>query len=94
VLKAAQALAGKAGSRLFMENDIKKTIRTVGYLSTTGMAMGISIAIGAWLGFYLMKKFHTGIWLFLVFLLFGIIAAFKNLLFMARKARIEDQKSE
>ena len=77
-----------------MDNDTKKTIRTLGYLSTTGMAMGLSIAIGALIGFYLMKKFHTGIWLFLIFLLFGIIAAFRNLMFMAKKARIDDQKSE
>jgi ATP synthase protein I len=77
-----------------MDNDTKKTIKTLGYLSTTGIAMGLSIAIGAIVGFYLDKKFKTDPWLFLVFLLFGIIAAFKNLMFMAGKAKNEDQKSE
>lgn len=77
-----------------MDNDTKKTIKTLGYLSTTGMAMGFSIAIGALVGYYLDKKFNTDPWLFLIFLLFGIIAAFKNLFYMARKARNNDQKSE
>ena len=77
-----------------MDNDTRKTIKTLGYLSTTGMAMAISIALGAFIGYYLDKTFKTDPWLFLVFLLFGIIAAFKNLMLMARKARNDDQKSE
>jgi ATP synthase protein I len=77
-----------------MDNDTRKTIKTLGYLSTTGMAMGLSIAIGALLGFYLDKKFETDPWLFLVFLLFGIIAAFKNLMFMVKKSRDDEKKGE
>jgi ATP synthase protein I len=75
-----------------MDNDAKKTIRTLGYLSTTGMAMAISIALGALTGHYLDSKLNTDPWLFLVFLLFGIIAAFKNLIFMVKKSRIDDKK--
>jgi ATP synthase protein I len=82
------------GDIISMDNETKKTIKTLGYLSTTGMAMAISIALGALTGYYLDKKFKTDPWLFLIFLLFGIIAAFKNLMLMARKARIDDQKSE
>lgn len=77
-----------------MEKDTKNTIRTLGYLSTTGMAMAFSIAIGALAGYYLDKKFNTDPWLFFVFLLFGIIAAYRNLIFMVRKAKFDDQKSE
>jgi len=77
-----------------MENDTKKAIRTLGYLSTTGMAMALSIGIGALAGYYLDKKFNTEPWLFFVFLLFGIIAAYRNLIFMVRKAKIDEQKSE
>lgn len=77
-----------------MENDTKKAIRTLGYLSTMGMAMALSIAIGALAGYYLDKTFKTEPWLFFVFLLFGIIAAYRNLIYMVRKAKIDDQKSE
>ena len=77
-----------------MDNDTKKTIKTLSYLSTTGMAMALSIALGAFIGYYLDKKFKTDPWLFLVFLLFGIIAAFENLIIMVRKSRIDDRKSK
>ena len=68
-----------------MDNETKKTFRTMGYVSTVGMAMAISIALGALIGNYLDKKFETDPWLFFIFLAFGIIAAFKNLLFMVKK---------
>ena len=70
-----------------MDNETKKMFRTLGYLSTVGMAMAISIALGALIGYYLDKRFHTEPWLFFVFLVLGIIAAFKNLLFMVKKSR-------
>lgn len=77
-----------------MGNETRKTIKNLGYLSTTGMAMAISIGLGALIGNYLDKKFKTDPWLFLVFLLFGIIAAFKNLMFMVKKSRDDEKKSE
>jgi ATP synthase protein I len=70
-----------------MDNETKKMFRTLGYLSTLGMAMAISIALGALIGYYLDKRFQTEPWLFLVFLVLGIIAAFKNLHFMVKKSR-------
>ena len=70
-----------------MENDTKKLIRTLGYLSTMGMAMALSIGIGALIGYYLDKKFGTQPWLFFVFLGFGIAAAFRNLQIMYRKSK-------
>jgi len=68
-----------------MDDETKKTVRTLGYLSTVGMAMAISIALGAFIGYYLDVKFGTEPWLFFVFLALGIIAGFKNLLFMVKK---------
>ena len=68
-----------------MDNETKKMFRTLSYLST--VAMAISIALGALIGYYLDKRFHTEPWLFFVFLVLGIIAAFKNLLFMVKKSR-------
>ncbi|MBW1767235.1 MAG: AtpZ/AtpI family protein, partial [Deltaproteobacteria bacterium] len=57
------------------------------YLSTVGMAMAFSIAIGALIGYYLDKKLGTSPWLFFVFLGFGIAAAFRNLYVMYKKAK-------
>ena len=62
-----------------MDEETKKLFRTLGHLSTVGLAMALSIVIGALVGHYLDGKFGTEPWLFLVFLGFGIAAAFRNL---------------
>jgi len=70
-----------------MDKEIRRLIRTLGYLSTIGLSMGLAIAIGALIGWYLDKKFGTEPWLFLVFFCFGVVAAFRNLYLMYKKAK-------
>ena len=70
-----------------MDNDTKKMFRTLGVLSTAGMAMAFSIGIGVLAGHYLDKKFNTEPWFLIIFLIFGIIAAFRNLYYMYKKAK-------
>jgi ATP synthase protein I len=73
-----------------MDKETKKLFRTLGYLSTVGLAMAFSIGIGALLGHYLDGKFDTDPWLFFIFLGFGIAAAFRNLQYMYRRLKRED----
>ncbi len=70
-----------------MDNDLKKTIKDLGYLSTVGMTMAFSIAIGAVGGYYLDRWLGTQPWLFLVGLGIGIVAAFRNLYTLYKKAK-------
>jgi len=70
-----------------MDEDLKKTIKTLGILSTVGLSMALSVGIGAVAGYFLDKKFGTAPWLFFVFLAFGIVAAFKNLHLMYKKTK-------
>ncbi len=70
-----------------MDNDTKKTIRTLGYFSTIGLSMAFAIGLGAGIGFWLDKKLGTGPWLFFVFLGLGIVAAFRNLYIMYKKVK-------
>jgi ATP synthase protein I len=72
-----------------MDKEAKKLFRTLGYLSTVGLAMALSVGIGAVLGHWLDQKFNTTPWLFFVFLGFGIAAAFRNLHFMYKKLKKE-----
>lgn len=74
-------LAGK------MDEDLKKTIKTLGYLSTIGMAMALSIGLGALIGDYLDDVFGTSPWLTFIFLGFGIAAAFRNLYILYKKSK-------
>ena len=70
-----------------MDEDLKRTIKALGYISTVGIAMGLSIAIGAGIGYYLDKKFETQPWFLIIFLGFGIAAAFRNLYILYKKAK-------
>ena len=70
-----------------MDEDLKKHIKSLGFMSSIGMAMAFSIAIGALAGFYLDKYFDTKPWLFFIFLGFGIAAAFRNLYILYKKAK-------
>ena len=67
-----------------MDKETKKLIRTMGYLSTVGLAMALSIGIGALLGHYLDEKFGTAR------LIFGLVAAFRNLQRMYRRLKREN----
>jgi ATP synthase protein I len=70
-----------------MDKEGKKLFRTLGYLSTVGLSMALSVGIGAVLGHWLDQKFGTTPWLFFVFLGFGIAAAFRNLHLMYKKLK-------
>lgn len=70
-----------------MDNETKKMFRTLGFLSTAGMAMGFSIALGVIIGHYIDKRYNTEPWFFLIFMFFGIVAAFRNLYIMYKKAK-------
>ena len=70
-----------------MDEDLKKTIKTLGYFSTIGMTMALSIALGALIGYYIDKKFGTQPWFSIIFLGLGIAAAFRNLYILYKKAK-------
>jgi ATP synthase protein I len=70
-----------------MDEDIKKSIKTLGVFSTIGLVMALSIALGALIGFYLDKYLGTGPWFSLIFLGLGIAAAFRNLYILYKKTK-------
>ncbi|MBW1730073.1 MAG: AtpZ/AtpI family protein [Deltaproteobacteria bacterium] len=70
-----------------MDEDLKKAIKTVGILSTVGMAMVLSIAIGALAGYYMDKWLGTAPIFLLIGIGLGIGAAFRNLFILTKRAR-------
>ncbi len=70
-----------------MDEDLKKQIKNMGFISSVGMAMAFSIALGVLIGFYLDKYFGTKPWLFFIFMGFGIAAAFRNLYILYNKTK-------
>jgi ATP synthase protein I len=78
---------GKATPVLSMDDDTRKMFRTLGYVSTLGLAMSLSVVLGALIGHYLDTRFGTEPWLFFIFLGFGIAAAFRNLYIMYKEIK-------
>lgn len=54
-------------------------------LSALGIEMGVAVAIGLLMGWFLDRLFGTRPWLTFIFFFFGILAGFANLVRLARK---------
>ena len=59
-----------------------------------GLSMVLAIVIGYGVGFYLDKYFGTEPYLMLLFLIFGIIAAFKNVYTLTKRIERMSQEEE
>ncbi len=71
-----------------MSSNHKETLRLLAQFSTVGMSVAFSIFIGVGVGYFLDHRVfggRTSPWLTLVFLGFGVAAAFKNLYHMASR---------
>jgi ATP synthase protein I len=71
-----------------MTNQRKEIMRLMADFSTIGMTMVFSIFIGVGIGYLLDHKVfggRTAPWLTLLFLGFGVAAAFKNLYMMTKR---------
>ena len=73
------------------EDDLKKRnwrdIKDLAYFSSLGLQVALSIFIGYGIGKYLDGKFQTDPWLTIIFFLFGIVAAGRNLGLAIKKLR-------
>lgn len=68
-----------------LSNDKKETLRILANVSSMGISVVAAIAIGVAMGLQLDKWFNSAPWFFYIFLLFGIIAGFKNVYRVSNK---------
>ena len=71
-----------------MSSNRREMMRLLGDFSTIGMSVAFSVFIGVGIGYWLDHKVfegRTSPWLTLIFLGFGVAAAFKNLYMMSRR---------
>ncbi|NCC24005.1 MAG: AtpZ/AtpI family protein [Deltaproteobacteria bacterium] len=69
----------------------KKQLRSLGTASMMGLQVVCGTFVGLAMGYYLDRYFGTKPWLTLIFLIFGIIAGFKNM-FRELKKLDQDEK--
>lgn len=70
-----------------MEEKDRKLMRMLGVLSTVGLTMVFATVIGFYIGLKLDKWLGTSPWLTVVFVLFGLIAGFRNLFMYAKRSQ-------
>ena len=77
------------------KNSKKETLTAFFTYGSLGLEMGLSVAIGLAIGYFLDRHFNTSPILTLVFLLFGIVAGMRRLYQLWKKAESEsDNKDE
>jgi ATP synthase protein I len=61
------------------EKETVKLIKQAAAYSTLGLEMGLSVAVGAAIGYYLDRWLKTEPWLLIVFFVFGVVAGYRSL---------------
>jgi ATP synthase protein I len=73
-------------------NKDTKFYRQFARYSALGLEMGLSVAIGLAIGYFLDRYFHTKPWLTIIFLILGVAAAFRSLASLAKEIDKREQK--
>ena len=73
-------------------NDKKEMFASLMTYGTLGLEMGISLALGLGIGYYLDSRFKTSPVFMIVFVMFGIAAGMKRLYSLWKKVEREDER--
>ena len=76
-----------------MSEERKKLFKQLLHLSSIGISMVLAIVFGLVIGVYLDRWLGTEPWLTIVFLIFGIIAAFRNMFHIVRKYGFPEEEA-
>jgi ATP synthase protein I len=67
----------------------RRTLQKLAALSSLGLVLPSSIAVGLFMGYFLDKLLRTGPWLTLTFFILGIVSGFSGLIRGLKKLKIE-----
>ena len=70
--------------------DKAKLLKQFASYSTLGLEMGLSVAVGVGIGYYLDKWLKTEPWFLIIFIIFGVAAGFRRLYRAAKRLQKED----
>jgi ATP synthase protein I len=77
-----------------MAEDRRQLIKSLGFLSGVGISMVAAILIGMAMGYYIDQWLGTSPWFLLIFLLFGIIAGFRNIYILTDRELKRQQQED
>ena len=70
-----------------------RLIKQVAAYSTLGLEMGLSVAVGTAIGYYLDRWLKTEPWLLIVFICFGAAAGFRSVYRAAKRLEKENKEN-
>jgi len=77
-----------------MAEEDHQLFKSLGFLSSIGISMVAATLIGLAMGYYLDQWLETSPWFTLIFLLFGIIAGFRNMFILTRREVRRQQEND
>jgi ATP synthase protein I len=77
-----------------LSEDKREIVKSLLSYSSLGLEMGLCVAIGIGIGYYLDKYFTTSPYLTIIFMFFGIIAAMKAIYTLVKKLEKEDERNK
>jgi ATP synthase protein I len=77
-----------------ISNSKKEVVRSLMSYSSLGLEMGLCVAIGIAMGYFLDRRFETYPYLSIIFMFFGILAAFKTIFVLLRKIEKENERDQ
>lgn len=75
-----------------IQNSKKDLVRSLMSYSSLGIEMGLSVAIGITLGYFLDLFFKTSPYLTIIFMIFGVAAAMKTIFMLLKKVQKDNER--
>ena len=77
-----------------LSDDKREVVKSLIGYSSLGLEMGLCVAIGIGIGYFLDRFFHTSPYLTIIFMIFGIIAAMKTIYQLLKKIEKENERDK
>jgi ATP synthase protein I len=77
-----------------LSQDKREVVKSLLSYSSLGIEMGLCVAIGIGMGYYLDRYFETSPYLTIIFMIFGIIAAMKTIYQLMKKLERENERDK
>ena len=77
-----------------LSEDKREVVKSLLSYSSLGIEMGLCVAIGIGMGYYLDKYFKTSPYMTVIFMIFGIIASMKVIYTLMKKLEKENERNK
>lgn len=77
-----------------LSEDKREVVKSLISYSSLGLEMGLCVAIGIAIGYFLDRYFMTSPYLTIIFMIFGVVAAMKTIYQLMKKLEKENERNK